>query len=387
MSKILFVISSYIQGATSANVRNISLIEGLCSNGHIVDVLSREPDTGTTLCDETVKLPPVRQYIYVLKRTQKTVSNNTDIQGTLKHNLLLAAKNIFSTFSIWDTWFVKVRRLRRIELDDYYDVMISSSDPKSSHYLANKILKQNKSKIGKWIQYWGDPFALDINQSSGSAFRVKFAEKKLLRNADKVVYVSPFTLDKQRELYPMYAEKMHFLPIPVRAKQLSDNQKIDNSRLKIGYFGAYKKRDRDIIPLYEAVNQTNHHLEIVGPSDVILASTEHVKVHEQVRMPVAYIEEREKETDVLVCICNRCGTQIPGKAYHYAMTNKYVLIVLDGEYAEKIKEHFSEYNRYLFCKNKVDSIVATLNNIDSSPSLHMPCSAFEPKAISEEFIK
>ena len=59
----------------------------------------------------------------------------------------------------------------------------------------------------------------------------------------------------------------------------------------------------------------------------------------------------------------------------------------DGEYAEEIKEHFSKYNRYLFCENKVDSIMTALNNISSSPSLHMPCSAFDPKTISEEFIK
>jgi len=277
--------------------------------------------------------------------------------------------------------------LKRIELTDDYDIMISSSDPKSSHFFAQKIYEQNRSRIGRWIQYWGDPFALDINQSGGSAFRVKCAEKKLLRYADKVIYVSPFTLNKQRELYPMYADKMHYLPIPVRAKQISDNQKIDNSHLKIGYFGAYKKRDRDIIPLYEAVNQTNHHLEIVGPSDVILSSTEHVNVHEQVRMPVAYIEEREKETDVLVCICNRSGTQIPGKAYHYAMTNKYVLIILDGEYAEEIRDFLSKYDRYVFCDNNEESIISALNSIDKRPSLRSPCASFDPMNIAEEYIR
>ncbi len=390
--KILFVTSSYIQGGTSANIRNNSLIDGLCANGHIVDVLSREPDVEQGRSDTSMKLPPIRNFIYVIKRVQQQSTGANTVPGEkkgIKTKLLPYAIKLYNLLSIWDTWYLKVKQLKKVELTESYDIMISSSDPKSSHCLAQKILGQNPGKIGKWIQYWGDPFALDINQTSGSQFQIRRAERELIKNADKVVYVSPFTLEQQRDMYQNYAAKMTFLPIPVRAKDTSvvSEAETDISHLKIGYFGAYKERDRDIKPLYNAVNKTSHFLQIIGPSDIVLDSTQQVKVNEQIRVPVSEIEEKEKTVDVLVCICNRSGTQIPGKAYHYAMTSKYVLIILDGEYSAEIKKYFSQYNRYVFCENNEQSIADALNNLPCESNYRSPCCAFNPMTIAERFIK
>ena len=387
--KILFVISSYVQSGTSANIRNNALIEGLCDNGHIVDVLSREPDIESGRCDDSMILPPVRKFIYIIKKVHEVNQNQKGISNEKKKGKSIFfqfALKIYNSVSVWDTWYFKVKRIQKIDLNDNYDLMISSSDPKSSHYLAKKIYKQNKSKIGRWIQYWGDPFALDINQSAGSGTRIKLVEKSLIKSADKVVYVSPFTLEKQMQLYKEYSNKMIFLPIPVRYKEIAYNETTINSSLKLGYFGAYKKRDRDILPLYKAINNSNYTLEIIGPSDVLLESTEHVIVHEQVRVPVSEVEKKEQEMDVLVCICNRSGTQIPGKAYHYAMTNKIVLLILDGENASRIKEYFSNYNRYVFCDNNEKSILEALNNLGNDSSLKTPCLSFSPKSIAKDFI-
>lgn len=387
--KILFVISSYIQSGSSANIRNNALIEGLCDNGHIVDVLSREPDIEFGRCDLSMKLPPVRNFIYIIKKANEVNSRQNSISNENKKNkskFFQIALKIYNSISIWDTWYFKVKRIKKIDLKDDYDLMISSSDPKSSHYLAKKIYKQNKSKIGRWIQYWGDPFVLDINQSAGSKARIKMVEKSLIKLADKVVYVSPFTLEKQMQIYKKYSNKMTFLPIPVRKKEITYNETTINSSLKLGYFGAYKKRDRDILPLYKAINNSKHTLEIIGPSDVILESTKNVIVHEQVRVPVSEVEKKEQEVDVLICICNRSGTQIPGKAYHYAMTNKIILLVLDGENASRIKEYFSKYNRYVFSDNNEKSILDALNNISNDSSLKTPCLSFSPQSIAKDFI-
>lgn len=386
--KVLFVVSSYIQSGSSANLRNNALIEGLCSNGFIVDVISREPDKKAIIYDGSMKLPPIRKFIYVIKNAH--VSEKRTEQGNkvgLKSRILPLIIKVYTSISIWDTWYLKVKKLKDIKLNDNYDIMISSSDPKSSHYLAHKIYKKNKDKIGKWIQYWGDPFLLDINQSAGSKIRTKVVERSLIASADKVVYVSPLTLEKQKQLYPIYSEKMFFLPIPVRKKKVENNKEIDlKSQLRIGYFGAYKNRDRNIMPLYNAINNSEHFLEIIGPSDIVLNSTDHVFVHEQIRVPVSEIEKKEQEMDVLVCICNKSGTQIPGKAYHYAMTNKYILIILDGENADRIREYFEGYNRYIFCKNNEESILKTVNELKDDLTLRTPCRPFLPQSIAKDFV-
>ena len=82
--KILFVISSYVQSGTSANIRNNALIEGLCDNGHIVDVLSREPDIESGRCDDSMILPPVRKFIYIIKKVHEVNQNQKGISNEKK---------------------------------------------------------------------------------------------------------------------------------------------------------------------------------------------------------------------------------------------------------------------------------------------------------------
>ncbi len=390
-NRILFVTSSYIQGGTSANLRNNALIEGLCDNGNVVDVISREPDTDPGRCDFSMRIPPVRKFIYIINREREgfdVSSEGESFRNKIKTVLLPFLIKIYKSLSIWDTWYVKVKKIKRIVLSDDYDIMISSSDPKSSHYLAAMILEQNKEHIGRWIQYWGDPFALDINQLGGSLSRIKRIECNLISKADKVVYVSPFTLEKQKKLYDEYSNKMQFLPIPARKKYQNHTTEIeDKTRLKLGYFGAYMKRDRNILPLYNAISKTKHSLEIIGPSDIVLPSISNIYVHEQERIPVEEIEKKEQEVDILVCVCNRSGTQIPGKVYHYAMTNKYILIILDGENANAIKQYLAKYKRYMFCYNNEDSIISALEKLRDEACLKMPCLSFEPQTIAKEFIQ
>lgn len=62
-------------------------------------------------------------------------------------------------------------------------------------------------------------------------------------------------------------------------------------------------------------------------------------------------EKYEEDADLLIVLLNKKGTQIPGKIYHYAGTNKPILIILDGDRKEEIKEYLSLFNRFYFCEN------------------------------------
>ena len=70
------------------------------------------------------------------------------------------------------------------------------------------------------------------------------------------------------------------------------------------------------------------------------------------------VKQAEKETDVLVFVCNVKGGQIPGKLYQYSSTKKWILFILDGteEEMKEIERYYQKYQRYVFCKNNIRDI-------------------------------
>ena len=152
----------------------------------------------------------------------------------------------------------------------------------------------------------------------------------------------------------------------------------------MGYFGDYYKRNRNIIPLYNFVkNDKDLKLLICGKSDIDLNEENNIIIKE--RQPIEKIREFEKKTDILICICNNSGTQIPGKVYHYSATNKPILIILDGENQEELKQYFNKFNRYILCYNNEESIKEGVKKI-SSNTMNTPCKKLSSKNIAKEFI-
>ena len=68
----------------------------------------------------------------------------------------------------------------------------------------------------------------------------------------------------------------------------------------------------------------------------------------------------ENDSDVLVCVCNITGTMIPGKITYKASTKKHILVALEEENYEAMKEYFETYDRYILCRNTVESITEKL---------------------------
>ena len=51
-----------------------------------------------------------------------------------------------------------VKGVSKLVIDyNNYDIIISASDPKSSHLIVDRILKENMLYDTKWIQYLGRP--------------------------------------------------------------------------------------------------------------------------------------------------------------------------------------------------------------------------------------
>ena len=267
---------------------------------------------------------------------------------------------IYDNISIFDAQKVNVKGVSNLDIDyDKYDIIISASDPKSSHLIVDRIFRENKSCNAKWIQYWGDPMLNDITRKSDwrDGF-IKHYEKELILKADRVVYASPLTLDIQKKTFPKLAFKMDYANqvyanIVNEIKNLSTGDDSSGS-ISVGYFGAYKSMVRNIMPLYNAAKDGKFKLNICGFSDISLLNTNNISVHGM----LSYKEtiKMEDRSDILVCICNSKGTQIPGKIYYCTGYNKPIIVILDSEYIGYLKDYFNKFDRFILCKNEENSI-------------------------------
>ena len=353
---ILFVTTYPLEYNTSANIRNVALIMGLLKLGHVVSTYSLYPED-TRFFDEVLSIGIKRRYWINKQDNIKEVS--TVLSSKWKIYIKKKFYYIYNLFSIYDRRKSFVKQINCRLFNEKFDVIISSSDMKSAHLYVEELFKQNPLIANEWIQYWGDPLSNDISvKRLLPDFLVEREELRIISKCDKIVYVSPFTADMVRNKYSQLADKILFLPIPVVE---TDRNKTETSSSKLlGYLGDYDTTNRNIYPLLDVITNNNFDFVIAGNSDLKIESNDKIKVY--ARMSVNEIERLRQEIDIFICLCNKSGTQIPGKAYHYAATGKPVIIILDGERADDIGLYLSRFERYHLCNNKPIEILECIRN-------------------------
>ena len=379
--KILIIKLTPLNIITSATIRTLALVRGLLELGHKVDVLSlanNELHAKRDFCE------------YIKKANIISINNNEKIYNSIVMNksefytkfILKYLRKVYHAFNIYDhnkkiALNINIKLLPQSE----YDIVITSSDPKISHLTIENLKKQGL-KYKKWIQYWGDPMAIDISNSKlMPKILLEYEEKRILSQADKIVYVSPFTLEAQKKLYPKLAKRMFFLPVPYLEEELYEPN--NNTKFIIGYYGNYTSHIRNIVPFYEATKQLEGtETSIYGYSDIRLNSTDNVKIY-----PKGIVTEHQKKADLLICILNSSGTQIPGKLYHLAGTNKKVLIILDGENKDRIFNYLKSFNRFFFCQNSIQDIIVKIKAIMNDKSDCFPTPELRWNNIAKKFIE
>lgn len=388
--RILFVTSAPLEYSASANIRNLALIEGLISSGNEVELVSAMADRTSPFYDSSLadKIR-IRRFIVEPGRVYTSVSSKT-FEGRSRTSRFrkrissLLYKSITS-MSVYDPRKSLVKQAKNLRFEGPYDLMISSSDPKSSHLLARRIMGLNPSLIRKWTQYWGDPFIDDVSRTILLPKRlIEREEKKLLCSADSVVYVSSFTHEIQVSRFPEFKDKLHFLPVPYLPR--SEIPRLRNDKFTIGYFGEYYSKNRNILPLYNVIRKDSDcFLHIAGGSDIQLEKAHNVEILP--RIDSKGVEEIESKCDLLVCVCNKTGSQIPGKVYHYAGTSKPILIALDGENKARMRTYFDHFERFVCCDNNEQSIRESIKKIILEGNHYEPSPHFSPNLIASKFIE
>lgn len=380
--KVLVINGDCVTTNTSANLCHLAYINGLVDLGCNVTLLSA--DCKDYVTDKSMVIPKqVKSYTYYgvtlyeklsLKKGSGGTANISSFDNTaeskpkkqsVKSKIINKAKSIvLASYGVHGIYSKFVKVANKFSSDVSFDYIISISTPVTSHLIAHNLLKSGKIKGKKWIQIWEDPWFSDAYGFNGKQ-KIYKEEKRLLSFAEKVCYVSPITLKNQQNIFPEYAEKMYWQPLPYYYKN-EEPKKQDSSKLVFGYFGAYYPASRDIIPFYNAAVKTGVETNICGDPSNLFEPTDNIKIYS--RLPLAKLKPIEDSTNVLVFLCNRKGGQIPGKIYQYSATDKTILFILDGTDEEKkiLREYFEPFNRYVFCENTEEDIIRAINLIKSN---------------------
>ena len=335
---ILMITLFSLERNTSVAISNINITKGLLSLGHKVTWVMPNWDK----CETEFDSLPVR----VIRVSGRD----------LNRNVCYMRRKIRSHFEMLDFTKSYILNWRKVQIpDEYYDVVISTSDPKTSHVFTSKILR--KIQYGKWIQHWGDPMYGDITRNFWwPNWFIKFYEWNILRKADKIIYVTPFTCQQQQVVHPKLACKISFVPLPADMYITKTIQ--DPNRLRVVYLGDYSPSIRNLRPLFDACTSLDFVKLVIaghGPN-----YPKHPNATILPRIPHSQALEYENSADVIFSACNLRGTQIPGKVMYKTSSDKHILVALEKD-KDVMRSYFDSFNRLTICENTKESIVEALN--------------------------
>lgn len=397
--RVLVIIAECVQENSSANLCHLAYLRGLINAGNEVTLLSSDPRSYET--DASMQIPDgVKTKTYVsitlyerlakLKRKNKkdhtagVAQTGVSSESALgKGSGLAKIKRVFlSLYGPHGIYYRFVTKASHFREEKPYDIVLSLSTPPASHLLAHKLLSSGRVISNHWIQIWEDPWSGDVFCRTRKD-EVYKEEKRLLSFADRVCYVSPITLEYQKDRFPESAHKMYWVPLPSYYKPGEGSTGEINGKL-FGYFGDYKRPARDLEPFYLAARALETEVNICGSTNLKLEATDHIRIYP--RLSICELTPIEEKTGVLVFLSNHTGGQIPGKIYQYAATTKTILFILDGNEHEKrvLRDFFAPLNRFVFCDNNVESIMRAIQFIcegNLGEIQNRPLTQFEPEKI------
>ncbi len=390
-NNILIIAATDLSDNNSASLCHNAYIRGFVDADYNVEVLTVKPVSRVVkfeiqsvvyhfFSDENFLIKYVRKK---RRRYKEDICIMNPTKSSKDSLALLIKKKIISYFGATRTW---MRRIKRFSTSDVYDYIISLSSPPTSHEAAWMLISKKNIIGNRWCQLWEDPWSTDLYCTDET---VKIKEEKILDTAERILYVSPLTLRRQKELFPLNANKMDWLPLPTYFEGGMDAP-LEKKNI-FGYFGQYYPQVRNIRPVYESIDNMGLDFIICGEPHTLFKETSKINIFP--RLSPEDLKKYEDKTDILVFVANLGGGQIPGKIYQYSGTNKKILFVLDGNNEEKdiLKNYFGKFNRYYFAENTVESISSTIDIIINDDRIsdvkNQPVEYFRAKNIANEIIR
>ena len=346
---------------------NSTIFNGLHKNGYHVDIIFL---SYSDICDNFQQ-----RYSSYFNNVHYIKIKKTKIN--FFKNEKLKVLNSFLVHFIKDRLWRPYKKadLKELAVSDY-DLILSFCPPAISGLLARDVIKINKLENIPHYQYWTDPLSLglcnEVKDMPKKRYFHYILEKNILKDADKIIYCYPLLCEMQKQLYPQFAHKMKWADVPYIERNVSTfEKKKGKTQVKIGFFGAYPRRVRNILPLLNAMQSFPDVLFIVrGDTDVSIDKTQYQNLDiEFGRKPNDEIQQLEDECDILLSSGSIAGINHPaGKTFYYANVNKPIVYIGDGYHKDYFANYLKEFDRYIICDNNEDSIKSAINQAIKSLS-------------------
>lgn len=394
--KILYITSSFDKKG-SASIRNISLVNGLIDNGNDVEVLTQlwplymvDSDLKKIINSKAKIHYDSLKIINMIFSSKNDLTKNeqTKIKKRVYPFLKRVIKNIYFFPDIDKEWISNYNQ-QKISFDKF-DLIVSSSDTKTSHFVAHKISKMSNIP---WVQIWGDPWFDDKGTVGFKKILAYFYEKWLISKAQKVFYISQPTLNAMKEKYKKYSFKMLHLKRSYLF-EINNNKVITNDNYIFSYIGSIYY-GRNIEPLILKINEFNKSsekkitLNVYGtfPNNLVdnYMGNNYIKFND-------YIEYNEvikvmAKSDALIFMSNMSDShQIPGKLYDYFGSYKTILALMES-IDTPVSKFIQNTDRCIMYENKKESInlervIKQINEDNQKPLL-----SYSSTTVANEFLK
>lgn len=392
---ILYISTNFFRN-TSASIRNISLVNGLIENDINVDVLTLDYNQNfeDLFLKESLS-EKIRVFRINIQKFNKIFTKINQLKSKNKNyreSYIFILKELVKKILFFpDIYCEAIKNSQNISFDKKYDYIISSSDFKTSHFIAQRIIKKNNYNSIPWIQIWGDPWADDTGLKDLNFFlkkRIEINEKRILKKADKIFYLSYMTANKMKIKYPFLKDKIFLLYRSYLKEIFSKNIINDTNKIIFSYTGGLK--NRNVFPILNTIknyNKTSNRKIIINFYGIESYERSFFKNYDFVNIyPRVSFEEVLKiysNTDILLYIDNLYNSsQIPGKIYDYFGTNKVILALVEGEGIKKFLEKFKRVDIFENRENCID-----LEKVIKKINLYEVKKEFSPKNIAQKFIQ
>ena len=156
MKKLLFVRTRPFESNTSSSIRAISTTDLLQKCGYEITLLT----TNAGLSDNEFKeYPSIKKIIRIPVSSTYEVLRKVKISSesrlNIKTKIIVKAKKFYREIKVVDPLSIAVKQVYSVmqELEKKYDVIVSCSDPKSSHLLAQTVMKKGVC-CKKYVQFF-----------------------------------------------------------------------------------------------------------------------------------------------------------------------------------------------------------------------------------------
>lgn len=346
--RILILLGNYYPNSSSAANCAKFLLSSLVQEGHRVDIISNineRDETEKSISNNIYYHGIPDKYAYYVGKINRYFSDKYP-----KSIYMFLAKfvkipfyirfQIFSKEKNMGGWSISksVNRIIQLDKDQSFDLMISFSQPFTTHLIAYRYLRKCSTNL-RWIVYEYDPYSLSAVISKVNLFakyQRRIQENRVFKLADKIILTKEIYDFYLETAFRVYRDKFYFLDyrllqFPDTLGKSNFSEEFDEGTLYFVYAGGFYEKIRNPLYMLEVFEElTIEHRLILLTNYQEKEFISFIKRYPQkfvleVKNTHEYAISMMKRANILVSIGNMIKIQVPAKVFEYLGLGKPII--------------------------------------------------------------